>query len=197
MGRCKFPIFFTKDKADAWFDMWRMINETRMIRNNWSFLGENFDNLTPALKSFRSMAEQNQQRIRTRYLRAMSLENGPMEDIPDAQPSVDEDVDDDLPELDPNVKLHLPLEIDLSLSGSNLDWKKSLGKRSRDEQDASSSKVSKPNDPGNNLSTWDRGVNEYGLPHGEWEDFLMDITAEDVQNALDYPLAGRAPYEIL
>ena len=197
MGRCKFPIYLTPDKAAAWFDMWRMINETRMTRNNWSFLGENFDNLTPSLKSFRSMAEQNQQRIRTRYLRAMSLENGPMEDIPDAQPSVDEEGDDDSPELDPNEKLHLPLEIDLSLSGSNLDWKTSLGKRSRDEQDASSSKVSKPNDPGHNSSTWDRCVNEFGLPQGEWEDFLMDITAEDVQNALDYPLVGWAPYKDL
>ena len=105
MGRCKFPIYFTKDKAAAWFDMWRMINETRMIRNNWSLLGENFDTLHPSLKLFRSMAEQNQQRIRSRYLRATSLENGSMEDIPDAQPGVDEDVDDDWPEVDPNVKL--------------------------------------------------------------------------------------------
>ena len=43
MGRCKFPIYLTRDKADAWFDMWRIINETRMTRNNWTFLGENFD----------------------------------------------------------------------------------------------------------------------------------------------------------
>ena len=38
MGRCKFPIYLTRDKADAWFDMWRIINETRMTRNNWSFI---------------------------------------------------------------------------------------------------------------------------------------------------------------
>ena len=197
MGRCKFPIYFTKEKADAWFDMWRMINETRMIRNNWSFLGENFDNLAPSLKLFRSMAEQNQQRIRTRYLRAMSLENGSMEDIPDAQPGVDEEADEDLTELDPNVKHQLPPEIALSLSGSNLDWKTSSGKRSRDEQDASSSKLSNRNDPGDIPTTVDWGMNEYGFPRGEWEDFLMDVTVDDIQNALDYPLAGWAPYETL
>ena len=33
MGRCKFPIYLTRDKADAWFDMWGIINETRMTRN--------------------------------------------------------------------------------------------------------------------------------------------------------------------
>ena len=30
MSRCKFPIYLTRDKADAWFDMWRIINEPRM-----------------------------------------------------------------------------------------------------------------------------------------------------------------------
>ena len=74
MGRCKFPIYLTRDRADAWFDMWEVINETRMTRNNWTFLGENSDNIHPSLKLFRSMAEQNQQRIRSRYLRALTSE---------------------------------------------------------------------------------------------------------------------------
>ena len=39
MGRCKVPIYLARDKADAWFDMWRIINETRMPRNNWTFWG--------------------------------------------------------------------------------------------------------------------------------------------------------------
>ena len=33
MGRGKFPIYLTRNKADDWFDMWRIINETRMTRN--------------------------------------------------------------------------------------------------------------------------------------------------------------------
>ena len=37
MGRCKFPIYLTKDKAETWFDMWEIINETRMARNAWAF----------------------------------------------------------------------------------------------------------------------------------------------------------------
>ena len=39
MGRCEFPIYLTRDKAEAWFDTWRIINETRMSHNNWSFSG--------------------------------------------------------------------------------------------------------------------------------------------------------------
>ena len=37
MGRKKFPIYLTREKADAWFDMWKIINETRMTRDNWTF----------------------------------------------------------------------------------------------------------------------------------------------------------------
>ena len=43
MGRCKFPIYLTRNQADDWFTMWRTINETRMARNNWSFTGPNFE----------------------------------------------------------------------------------------------------------------------------------------------------------
>ena len=121
MGRCKFPMCLTRDKAEAWFDMWRIINETRMTRNNWTFLGENIDNIPPSLKLFRSIAEQNQQRIRSRYLRALTLEgnSGSMDDVPSAQGCEDDDVDEELPVAEPNVKLCLPTEIALCLYGPN------------------------------------------------------------------------------
>ena len=67
MGRCKFPIYLTRDEAEAWFDTWEIINATRMTRNNWTFLGGNFDTIHTSLKLFRSMAEQNQYRIRSRF----------------------------------------------------------------------------------------------------------------------------------
>ena len=107
MGRCKFPIYLTRHKADAWFDMWRIINETRMTRNNWTFSGENFGTLHPSLKLFRSMAEQNQHRIRSRYLRALSSEgnSGSMDDIPDAQQREEDDIDEDWPATDGNSAL--------------------------------------------------------------------------------------------
>ena len=48
-----------------------------------------------------------------------------------------------------------------------------------------------------NVSNQDVGLDEFGLPKGDWEDSLMDITADDLQNAMDFPLAGWAPYEAL
>ena len=191
-GRRKFPVYLTRDKAEARFDMWRIINETRMTRNNWSFLGENFDTLHPTLKMFRSVAEQNQQRIRSRYLRTLSLEGNSMDDIPDAQPCEAADKDVDWPTLVASVKLRLPSDIALSLSGSNPDWNASSSKRSRDQLDASSSKISKRNEMEDNVSIHDTGLDEFGLPRGDWEDSLVDLTAEDLQNAMDLPLAGWA-----
>ena len=38
MGRCAFPIYLTRGEADAWFDMWGIINETRMARNPRAFI---------------------------------------------------------------------------------------------------------------------------------------------------------------
>ena len=55
MGRCKFPIYLSPEQAEQWFDMWRLINETRMTRNDWSFMGKEVQNLSPSLVSFRTI----------------------------------------------------------------------------------------------------------------------------------------------
>ena len=120
-----------------------------------------------------------------------------MEDIPDAQQCEADDKDEDWPTLDPSVKLRLPPDIALSLSGSNLDWNTPSSKRSRDQMDASSSEISRRNETEENVSTLDTGLDEFGLPRGDWEDALMDLTAVDLQNAMDLPLAGWAKYEVL
>ena len=148
MGRCKFPIYLTRDKADAWFDMWGIINETRMTRNSWTFLGLNFDSLSPSLQMFRTMAERNQYRIRARYLRAMTSggTSADMEDVPDAQDRGDDDIDDEWPVTDSTVHLSLPPEIALSLSATNPQWTSTSGKRSRDILTTSSVKASRLNE---------------------------------------------------
>ena len=81
----------------------------------------------------------------------------------------------------------------LSLPGPNPDWNTSSSKRSRDQPDASSSKISKRNEMEDNTSNLDMGLDEFGLPRGDWDDFLMDLTEADLQNAMDFPLARRAP----
>ena len=188
--------------------MWKIIDETRMTRNNWTFLGENFDAIHPSLKLFRSMAEQNRQRIRSRYLRALTSEGNStsMGDVPYAQHREDDDRDEGWPAVGPSVKLCLPPEISLSMSGSNPCWTSSSGRQSRDILTTSSAEISKNNEqeanvsfqpPGENLSNQDTGLDEIGLPIGDWEDYLMDITAQGPQNAMNSPLAGWAPYNDL
>ena len=90
------------------------------------------------------MAEQNQYRIRSRYLRALTSEgnSASMDDVPNAQHREDDDLDEEWPVVDPNVKLSLPPEIALSLSGSNPQWTPTSGKRSRDILTTSSAKAS-------------------------------------------------------
>ena len=138
---------------------------------------------------FRSAAEQNQQRIRSRYLRTLSLEGASIDDIPDAQQCEADDKDEDWPALDPSVTLCLPPDIALSPSGPNPGWNTPSSKRSRDHLDASSSKISKCNGMEDNVSIQDTGLDEFGLPKGDWGDSLMDLTAADLRNAMDSPLA--------
>ena len=137
------------------------------------------------------MAGRNQHRIRSRYLRALSSEgnSGSMGDIPDSHHLREDDIDEDWPVVDPSVKLCLPTEIALSLSGPNPYWSSSSGKRSRDNPDASSSKISRINEQEDNVSNQGTGLDEFGLPIGDWGDSLMDITADDLQNAASSPLA--------
>ena len=120
-----------------------------------------------------------------------------MDDIPDAQQCEADDKDEEWPTLGPSVKLCLPPDIALSLMGSNLDWDAPSSKRSREQLDASSSKISRRNETEENVSTLDTGLDEFGLPRGDWEDALMDLTAADLQNAMDFPLAGWAKCEVL
>ena len=105
MGRCGFPIYLTRDKAEAWFDMWKIINETRMTRNSWTFLGENFDSIHPTLKMSRTIAERNQYRIRARYLRALTSggNSATLGDVPNAQDRGFDDIDEGWPAVDPTV----------------------------------------------------------------------------------------------
>ena len=41
MGNCRLPQYFSKSKAEEWFDIWRLLNERRMGRLAWSSLGPN------------------------------------------------------------------------------------------------------------------------------------------------------------
>ena len=69
-----------------------------------------------------------------------------MDDVPNAQHREDDDLDEDWSVVGKNVKLGLPPEIALSLSGSNPQWTSTPGKRSRDILTTSSAKVSKINE---------------------------------------------------
>ena len=75
MGKCRFPVYISKTKAEKWFDIWRMVHEQRLARNDRSFVGPEAEreSLHPTISSFRSIAERNQARARRRYPRARRL----------------------------------------------------------------------------------------------------------------------------
>ena len=125
--------------------MWEIISESRMTRNSWAFLGENSDSIHPSLKLFRTMGEHSQYRIRSRYLRALTSggNSASMDDVPNAQRREDDDLNEEWPIVNPTVKLSLPPEIALSLSGSNPQWASTSGKRPRDILTTSSVKASR------------------------------------------------------
>ena len=39
MGTCRFPLYLSKSQAEGWFLIWRTLNEQRMERNGWNFIG--------------------------------------------------------------------------------------------------------------------------------------------------------------
>ena len=39
IGNCKFPLYINPQMADEWFHCWQLINEQRMVRNEWTMLG--------------------------------------------------------------------------------------------------------------------------------------------------------------
>ena len=75
MGKCRFPLYISQSLAGERFDIWRMINERRMTRYEWSFAGSEAEQKSshPSILSFRSIAERYQARAPRRYLRARRL----------------------------------------------------------------------------------------------------------------------------
>ena len=135
---------------------------------------------------FRTIAERNQYRVRARYLRALTSggNSANMEDVPNAQDRGDDDIGEEWPVTDSTVHLSLPPEIALSLSGTNPQWASTSGKRSRDIHTTSSVKDSRINEQDDTVSfqptvdnTSDKatGLDEHGLPLGDWEEYLVDV----------------------
>ena len=70
MGDCRFLLFISREKAEERFDIWRLINEQRIARNEWSVSGFSTEQgtLRPTLALYRPVAERN---LRARrFLRA-------------------------------------------------------------------------------------------------------------------------------
>ena len=75
MGNCRSPLYFPRGKAEDWFDIWRLIDEQRVERNEWSFSGSSTERgpLHPTLALFRPVPERNHARSLRRFLRARYL----------------------------------------------------------------------------------------------------------------------------
>ena len=62
MGHCLFPLYITPVIATEWFPSWKVINEQRMGRNKWTFMGtdEESSPLPPSVALFRAIVKRNQ-----------------------------------------------------------------------------------------------------------------------------------------
>ena len=67
MGRCKFPLYITSKMAEEWFEIWRIVNEVRMSRNAWTFLGMDCDEISPELLAFRQLVQRNQEKAKENH----------------------------------------------------------------------------------------------------------------------------------
>ena len=75
MGKCRFPLYISKTKAEEWSDIWHLLNEQRMARNEWSVAGPEGarGSLHSTIAVFRTIAERDHARARRRFLRARRL----------------------------------------------------------------------------------------------------------------------------
>ena len=75
MGKCRFPLYLSKTKAEERFLIWGMLNERRMERNGWPFVGpeEEQTSLHSTIASRRRIAERNRSQAHLRYLRARRM----------------------------------------------------------------------------------------------------------------------------
>ena len=120
MGNCRFPLYVSKTKAAEWFDIWRLKNEQRVERYEWSSSGPDADqaSLHPTIALFHAIAESNHLRARRRFLRAQCLASqgdnvGVWED--DVHP-VDPSDDESIPAESQEGPLNLPTYFPLPLS---------------------------------------------------------------------------------
>ena len=95
-GNCCSPLYFPKTKAEELFDIWRLMNEQRMERYEWSFSGHNNeeDSLRPSVALFRGIAGRNPSRPRRRFLRGRCINYGDNlvvreDDVQHVEPSED------------------------------------------------------------------------------------------------------------
>ena len=74
-GQVSFPVVYLENQGGRRVDFWRTINEQRVMRNDWAFMGPEAErnSLHPTTASFRMIAERNQARARRRYSRARRL----------------------------------------------------------------------------------------------------------------------------
>ena len=135
MGRCKFPLYITKTMAED--NGGRIVNETRMIRNSWSFLGFDHADISPSMLAFRVMVQRNQEKAKARYERVTNSKAA-------ALGNITEDEEEDWPVSPTDEFFGLPKEIDLTLSGCDPRWTFSSFKRTGGELTHDLGKASTP-----------------------------------------------------
>ena len=210
MGQCRFPLYFSKNKEEERFDIWRRIDEERMKRNEWYFVGPQGEqtSLRPTMTSFRRIAARNQAKARLRYLRARRVASkGDDEEVWGADSFLEElSEGESLPPDHSEFPLTLSGALSLPLASSDPRLTFPSLKRSRDTLESGSTKerkkddgvppeqgrVAVPRHPKNAANSEDYGV--FAVNEAECR---LALLPEDIQNAIGFLTAGWPTYQTL
>ena len=215
-GNCRFPHYFSKSEAEAWFDSWHSLDERRIGRLGWSSSGSDSDqaSLRPSISLFRAIAERNHLRPRRRFLRARRLSSQDdnvdiwEDDVLPVESSGDESI---LPE---NAEAPLRLPTYSSLPLSNLDPRLTAQSTERPGNTLESGSTEKPRadrvNPQQNEGTdpqqepleergQQRDVNMeyYSVLPSNTDHIRLALVPREIQNATYLPVAGWPPYRVV
>ena len=197
MEYCRFPLYITPEKEDAW----KMLYARRMERQGWSFSDSH-----PTLKTFWAVAGRSLDRARRRYLRACSRASDPDLDAwfvgaMAPGPSGDEtflvgpaDMPQSLPphfnfylgRQDPRLTVQMhpnaPVSSASRSPGAPLDTSSNKGQRTPMDHDDVSGDIS---------------LAEYSSPSWNESHVRLDMSIADMERAVEHPTLGWSSFERL
>ena len=194
MGNCRFPLYIPGEEAGEWSDIWRLITEQRMARNEWAFssVSTQQETLRPTLALFRTVAGRNHARTRRRFLRAryFNLHDDTVDVWENGARHVAPSDDESLPAESLEETLNLPEHFSPPLSSLDPHLTAQCVKRPEDTLESGSAK--EPRTGRGTLQEVNMG--KKGIINSNEDNIRLALAPDDEQNAIHLRTAGQPPY---